>query len=214
LDETVSLHDLAVSRQAEGRRQEAVPLCQQALTLVERAVGPHHPDVANLLNTLAGPYEELGDYAEAERLAQRSVVLMEGVTGSPEVAVLRVQSLGTLAGIYRVHGRYAEAEPLFQRALVLAEAALGPGHPAVAMTLNNLAVLYKAAGEYAKAEPLYQRALAIFETALGPTHPKVITCRRNYAQLQRERQRQAEAAAREGHGKRAQTSRARRAKKE
>jgi tetratricopeptide (TPR) repeat protein len=69
LDDTVRLHDLAVSRQAEGRLQEAVPLCRQALALVERAVGPHHPDVANILNTLAGIYEDLGDYAEAIRLS-------------------------------------------------------------------------------------------------------------------------------------------------
>jgi len=81
------------------------------------------------------------------------------------------------------------------------------------MTLNNLAILYKAAGRYAEAEPLYQRALTIFEAALGPAHPKVLTCRQNYTQLLRERQRQAKAAAFEHHAKRARTSRARRPKK-
>jgi hypothetical protein len=98
-------------------------------------------------------------------------------------------------------------------ALAIKERVLGPEHPDVAMTLNNLAVRYKADGEYAKAEPLYQRALAIFEAALGPTQPKVITCRRNYAQLLCERQRQPKSSALEGHGKRTQTSRARRAKR-
>lgn len=97
LDDAVRPHDLAVSRQAEGRLQEAVPLCRQALALVERAVGPHHPDVANILNTLAGIYEDLGDYAEAVRLSQRSVAMMEEVTGSIEMEVLRVQSLCTRA---------------------------------------------------------------------------------------------------------------------
>ena len=53
----------------------------------------------------------------------------------------------------------------------------------------------------------------MFERALGPKHPKVITCRQNYAQLLREMSRQAEAAALERHGKRAQTSRTRRSKK-
>jgi hypothetical protein len=78
------------------------------------------------------------------------------------------------------------------------------------MTLNNLAVLYKAAGEYAKAQPLYERALGIFEAVLGPTHPKVLTCRQNYAQLLRQMQRQAEAAALESPSTRAQNSRTRR----
>jgi tetratricopeptide (TPR) repeat protein len=107
-----------------------------------------------------------------------------------------------------------EAEQLYRRALAIKERSLGPEHPDVAMTLNNLAVLHKAVGKYAEAKPLNQRALTIFEAALGPTHPKVITCRQNYAQLLREMSRQAEAAVLEGHGKRAQTSQARRAKKE
>jgi hypothetical protein len=106
LDEAVCLHDLAVARWAAGRLQEAVPLGRLALAIVERAVGPHHPDVANVLNTLAGMYAELGDYAEAERLAQRSAAMMEEVTGGIEVEVLRVQSLGTLAGIYWIAGRW------------------------------------------------------------------------------------------------------------
>jgi tetratricopeptide (TPR) repeat protein len=150
LDDTVRLHDLAVSRQAEGRLQEAVPLCRQALALVERAVGPHHPDVANILDTLTGIYEDLGDYAEAVRLSQRSVAMMEEVTGSIEMEVLRVQSLCTLAGIYRVQGRSSEAERLYRRALTIKEKVLGPNHADMAMTLYNLAVLYKNAGEYEK----------------------------------------------------------------
>jgi tetratricopeptide (TPR) repeat protein len=170
LDDAVRLHDLAVSRQAKGRPQEAVPLCRQALHLMEGAVGPHHPDVANILNTLAGLYEALGDYAEAERPAQRSMAIMEEVTGSCELAVFLVQSLGTLAGIYRVQGRYTEAEPLYRRALTIFERVYGPDHYEVAVTCNNLA-------------------------ALGPTHPKVRTCRQNYAQLLREKTRQAGAMA-------------------
>src|SRR5262245_44667419 len=126
VDEAVRLHDLAVSRRAAGKLQEAVPLCRQALAVFESEAGPDHPDVANILNTLAGIYEDLGDSAEAERLAQRSVAMMEEATGSLEVEVLRVQSLGTLAGIYRVQGRYAEAEPLYRRALASAESAMGP----------------------------------------------------------------------------------------
>ena len=169
------------------RLQEAVPLCRQVLALVERAVGLHQPDAANILNTLAGIYEDLGKYAEAERLSQRSVAMMEEVTGSIEMEVLRLQSLGTLAGIYQVQGRCAEAERLYGRALAIKEKVLGPNHAVMAMPLNNLAVLYKNAGEYGKAELLYQQALAIFEAALGSTHPKVITCQQNYAQLLRER---------------------------
>ena len=158
-DDAVRLHDLAVTRQAEGRLQEAVPLCRQALALVEHAVGPYHPDLANVLNSLAGLYAELGDYAEAERLAQRSMAMMEEATGSTEIEVLRVQSLGTLAGISRMQGRYAEAEPLYQRALALAETVFGPKDLEVATCLNNPTVLDKYTGQFATTHRLYRGAL-------------------------------------------------------
>jgi hypothetical protein len=63
-------------------------------------------------------------------------------------------------------------EPQYiRRGLAIQEKALGPGHPAMATSLNNLAALYCDQGRYAQTEPLYQRALAITEKARGPEHP-------------------------------------------
>src|SRR5262245_21075671 len=67
LDEAVRLHDLAVSLRAEGRLREAAPLCRQALDVFESEARPNHPDIANILNELAGIYADQGDYAKAER---------------------------------------------------------------------------------------------------------------------------------------------------
>jgi hypothetical protein len=50
-------------------------------------------------------------------------------------------------------------------------AARPPGHPDVAVSLNNLASLYSIQGRYAEAEPLNKRALAIRERRWAPiTH--------------------------------------------
>ena len=154
------------------RLQEAVPLCRQVLALVERAVSLHHPDAANILNTLAGIYEDLGNYAEAERLSQRSVAMMEEVTGSIEMEVLRLQSLGTLAGIYQVQGRCAEAERLYGRALAIKEKVLGPNHAVMAMTLNNLAVLYKNAESMKKRSCCINRPWPFSRRRLGRLTPR------------------------------------------
>ena len=51
--------------------EEAEALARQALAAFEAETGPDHPDIANILNTLAGVHEDRGDYAEAERLYQR-----------------------------------------------------------------------------------------------------------------------------------------------
>jgi tetratricopeptide (TPR) repeat protein len=143
LEEASRLHDRAVSWRAQGQYAEALASSQQTLALCEREVGPDHPDVANVLNTLAGTYEDQGNYAEAEWLYQRSVAIMAALTGSLEIETLRVQSLCGLAGLYRVQGRYGEAEPLFRRALAIFETCLGPTHPKVVTCLQNYAQLLR-----------------------------------------------------------------------
>src|SRR5262245_62083725 len=141
---------------------------------MEEAVGPDHPDVANILNSLAGIHEDRGVYAVAEELYRRAVRLMEHVAGGdPDTERLRLQSLGNLAGCCRAQGRYKEAKPLFLEALTTAEKTFGRDDLEVSATLNNLAVLYKYMGRFAEAGRLYQRALTITEKALGPDHPEV-----------------------------------------
>jgi DNA-binding NarL/FixJ family response regulator len=55
-----------------------------------------------------------------------------------------------------------------RRALAIDEASYGPGHPRVAVALNNLALLLRATNRHAEAERLYRRALAIAEASHGP----------------------------------------------
>ena len=131
------------------------------------------------LNNLANLYKDMGQYAKAEPLYQRSLKIRESKLGPdhPDVAT----SLNNLAALYADMGQYAKAEPLYQRSLKISESKLGPDHPDVATSLNNLASLYKDMGQYAKAEPLYQRSLKISESKLGPDHPDVATSLNNLA---------------------------------
>lgn len=80
-------------------------------------------------------------------------------------------------------GNFERAVIAAQKAIEIAEANVGPGHPYVAISLNNLALLYSKEGEYAKAEPLYNRSLAIWEKALGPEHPYVVNCLNKLSRL-------------------------------
>src|SRR5450759_3811306 len=149
----VQLHDRACRHKESGLYRKAWSTCRRSLLLLEKSCGPGHPDVANVLNTLGGIQEDLGDYADAERSFRRSLSIMEAITrDDPDIHRLRVLSATGLAGILRVQGRYGEAEPLFVEALRVAEASFGPDDPEVSGILNGLAVLYKYTGEFAKAE--------------------------------------------------------------
>ena len=60
----------------------ALTVCAEALRLLEEAVGPDHPDVANVLNTFAAIHLDLDQYATAEALCRRSVGIMEQEFGA------------------------------------------------------------------------------------------------------------------------------------
>jgi tetratricopeptide (TPR) repeat protein len=49
----------------QGRYSEAIPLAQRALAILEKSLGPDHPNVAASLNNLAGLYGNQGRWAEA-----------------------------------------------------------------------------------------------------------------------------------------------------
>jgi tetratricopeptide (TPR) repeat protein/CHAT domain-containing protein len=170
-DDAAALRARVVELYRAGKYAEAIPLAQRRLAILDKVLGPNHPDVAASLNDLAVLYGAQGRYADAEPLYKRSLAIREKVLGPdhPDVAT----ALTNLATLYWNLGRYDDAERLDKRSLAILEKALGSDHPDVAASLNDLAVLYSAQGRYADALPLLKRSLAIREKALGTDHPDV-----------------------------------------
>ena len=72
-----------------GQYAEAVPLAKKVLTIRETTQGMEHPDVAIALQTLAGIYQAVGDYATAAPLDRRALEILkkhEASLPSPEAA--------------------------------------------------------------------------------------------------------------------------------
>jgi tetratricopeptide (TPR) repeat protein len=162
---------LAAVHWATGAYDEAKALQEQALTILESALGPENLNVAASLTNLAMAHAAAGAYEEAKALQERALAIQEQALGPehPEVA----GSLNNLANLYEITGVYDEAITLNERALAINEKARGPEHPYVAGSLNNLAIVHNATGAYDEAKALYERALAIQEKALGLEHPSV-----------------------------------------
>lgn len=114
----------------------------RALTILEGATGPEHPDVAETLLNYARLYQSQGRFSDAEPMYKRGLAIQEKALCSDHLDV--AGSLKYLAELYRALGRYAEAEPLLKRNLAIREKAVGPDHPhkwyiAVAITADRLA---------------------------------------------------------------------------
>jgi CHAT domain-containing protein len=119
LEEAAQLNQVVVRLMGEGKYGEAIVPAERALALLEKALGPNHPKVADSLNTLAGLYKAQGAYTKAERLLARALDIREKALGPhhPTVAT----NLNDLATLYWAQGAYAQAEPLLARAADIAE---------------------------------------------------------------------------------------------
>ena len=110
----MSLNNLALLYEDQGKNAEAGPLHERALVIYEKALGPEHPLVATSLNNLAELYRTQGKYAEAEPLYQRSLAIAEKALGPEHPYVATV--LENYADLLRKTDQNAEAEKLEERA--------------------------------------------------------------------------------------------------
>ncbi len=175
------LYKLAGMYNDRRKYEQAEILYQRALDIAKKALGPEHPIVATILNTLAVLNYEFGDYAQAEPLFQQTLTIREKILPPEDPDIAR--TLADLATLYNTRGNYAQAEPLLQRALAIDKEAYGLKHPHVAKILTTLALLHYNLGKYEQAESLFQQALTIREKILPSEHLDVAQSLVNLARL-------------------------------
>jgi CHAT domain-containing protein len=149
---------------AAGDYASAELFYKRSLTIQEKALGPEHPSVAQILSNLASLYYAMGNYASAELFYKRSLTIQEKALGPEHPSV--AAALNNLAVLYRAMGNYAAEEPLYKRSLAIAEKALGPEHPDVGTSLRNLSYLKAALGNNQQSLELMMRAQSIDEAMI------------------------------------------------
>jgi tetratricopeptide (TPR) repeat protein len=110
----MSLHNLAVLYEAQGRYDEAQRLSWRVLAIDENVFGPEHAIVAEDLHNLAAVYHAQRKYAEAEPLYKRALAIWEKALGSehPNVAT----TLENYAALLLKTNRATEAAEMWARA--------------------------------------------------------------------------------------------------
>lgn len=138
------------------------------LNEAERHVDEH------TLNTRAGVFMSRRDYASAEPLLKRALVIVKNKFGAEHANVAR--ALNNLATLYVADGKYDQAESHLKGSLTIWEKARGPDHPDVASCLHNMGILYSTQGKYAQAETLFKRAVAAWEK-IGDSTNRAVSLR-------------------------------------
>ena len=155
----------------DGESEAALPYAREALAHAEEQCGPRHAAIVILLSDLAGIYQDLGRYAEAEELLIRVVDIKQAALSPEEENKPRaglpnmIIDLDNLAFVYGAQGKFPQAGELFERVLAITEHAVGKDHIIVSQALRNLAENHRAQGRFGEAAPLLAHAAEIEATA-------------------------------------------------
>lgn len=146
----------------EGRSEEALRLCREALRGLEQAQGPESPSLAAALNELAELEQGCQSPRAALETAERARAI-EDAHGArfrgAEGARTRIRTLAIAGSVRRALGDYPGAESDLLAAAALALGEFGGASVEVARARNDLGVLYKYWGLFDEGLSLYALAL-------------------------------------------------------
>jgi tetratricopeptide (TPR) repeat protein len=144
---------------------------------IEKELG-NQPDVeADLRGIIGKLYEQLGLYAQGEKMERQALAFREQKFGpeSREAA----ESLNDLGLELMAQHKLPEAEKAHARAYAIRRRLFGDENAETATSLNDLGAVYRDQGRLKEAEAMAREALRIRRKLFGPQHQDVADSLRN-----------------------------------
>lgn len=154
---------------ARDRADEASPILERALGLLEKQPEPNALAVARAGHLLANVRSSQQRPGDAEALERRALALREEALGANDLAT--AASLDGLGVILGAQGRDVEAEPLLRRALRIGEAHPDARADDRARPAFHLAEVRLRRGDAKEAERLLRRAIADYDADAAGENP-------------------------------------------
>ena len=178
-----SLNTLGSIAALAGDYDVAISHFDQARVIHESQPEPRElaEEYGTLCINLAGTYQRVGKYADAEALFEKGLLVLRRKPGVNHPAYSA--SLVAYAYLQADLGHYATAEKLYDESGKLLREQLGEQHPVYTAYLNNRAALYAALGNLTVAESDYRKALELKRKIYGPDALTVGATLRNLAHL-------------------------------
>ena len=151
-----------------GRGEEARREAERALAIAERALGPDHADVAEMIDFIGILLGRSGQFEEAVRFHQRAQGSMERALGPGHNRVAEV--LNNLCKSYKDAGQYGEGQPVCERSISIAVNALGPGFQGVGCTRGHYAEVLCGQGKFDQGVKEARSAITLLEASVGTEH--------------------------------------------
>ncbi|MBE2284924.1 MAG: serine/threonine protein kinase [Prosthecobacter sp.] len=192
-----------------GRFKDVIPLAQEGIAMLERVLGPDHPDTGDALSELGWSLMKTGRAKEALEPSERAVKIWER---DPTDTRLK-EAPKTLACVFMHLKRGADSEAMYRRELAALQKQHGPEHPDIVLCLDNFGMQLVNNGKLDEAEKVLTESVRQGHNFFGDRNPNedhalarlaIIAARRGDEELQLKHLRDGVAVARrvypKGHG--------------
>ena len=140
-----------------GRYDEALEQARLNVAILEKILGPRHPDLSRGYSTLGTTLYHMGRYEEAEPALRHSVAVARDSLGDNPLTATAMNNLGLVLTDW--HG-LDEAEQLYKDAIKIYTAYVTPGHNNLLISMSNLGYVHTLQGKLALAESELRDVLA------------------------------------------------------
>jgi tetratricopeptide (TPR) repeat protein len=130
----VSLNSLAVLYDNQAKYEQAEPLYQESLRIIQETVGENSLEAATGYSNLGKLYYSQGKYEQAMFFYQKALKINESLNLDNAQFIA---NLHNFAKLYQVQGKYKEALPLCERALAIAKNILNEEDPVYKRVYEN-----------------------------------------------------------------------------
>jgi eukaryotic-like serine/threonine-protein kinase len=177
------LQSLASSRRVLGLLNEAEPIQETVLELVNAHADAHDPVRLSAIHHYGLLLLNLGDPEKSELNLRKALEGRKQVLGAEHPDTL--SSKREMAMAQQSRGDLDNAERYYRETLETRQRVLGKEHPQTLDSLLDIGVLKLHQAEYDQAEDYFQQALQGRRAALGDEHPETLTAINNLGVLMR-----------------------------
>jgi serine/threonine protein kinase len=166
-------------------------ILQPAAAAIDKQFQDQPLVAAQLRQTLATRYKELGLYDAALPLQQSALATRRSLLGNEHVDTLH--SINDCGDVLQLRGEWPAAEELLREALDGLSRVVGNEHPDTILSIANVAMVLGAQGKAEEAEPYFREAVKLGRGVLGAEHDTTLTALSNYGNFLRGQNKLAEA---------------------
>ncbi|KAL2073541.1 hypothetical protein VTL71DRAFT_10867 [Oculimacula yallundae] len=141
------------------------------LDLMNLEFGEHHPEIRNILLSIAYLLMDQGRYKTAEDLIRQ---VLRTYSSVDDEGVDKLYTLSRLAQLLDHQGFHQDAMKIFQRIIRSQESLLGSEHPDTLLTKHDMALSFYKLGNYKQAEKLGKEVIDIKTRIYGADHSETL----------------------------------------